>query len=133
MFIFAASCNWIIKAFILMNLQLTSTIKMPEHSLRRAVIDLCQKVGKPLLKLSTKDYVDNGLGHLIEQFEGQAGLSTSKCSTSCSAPLRAGPEANPMPTTPRGRSVPCLILSVSLYSHPILMTMSSLWVAPSEG
>lgn len=57
-----------------MNLQLTSTIKMPEHTLRRAVIDLCEKVGKPLLKLSTKDYVDNGLGHLVEQFDGQAGL-----------------------------------------------------------
>ena len=47
---------------------------MPEHTLRRQVIDLCRKVGKPLLKLSTKDYVDNGLGHLVEQFEGQAGL-----------------------------------------------------------
>jgi len=57
-----------------MNLNLTSTIKMPEHTLRRQVIDLCNKVGKPLLKLSTKDYVDNGLGHLVEQFEGQAGL-----------------------------------------------------------
>ena len=57
-----------------MNLNLTSTIKMPEHTLRRQVIGLCRKVGKPLLKLSTKDYVDNGLGHLIEQFDGQAGL-----------------------------------------------------------
>ena len=57
-----------------MNLNLTSTIKMPEHTLRRQVIDLCNKVGKPLLKLSTKDYVENGLGHLVEQFDGQAGL-----------------------------------------------------------
>ncbi len=57
-----------------MNLNLTSTIKMPEHTLRRQVIDLCRKVGKPLLKLSTKDYVDNGLGHFVEQFDGQAGL-----------------------------------------------------------
>ena len=57
-----------------MNLNLTATIQMPDHSLRRQVIDLCKKVGKPLLKLSTKDYVDNGLGHLVEQFDGQAGL-----------------------------------------------------------
>ena len=57
-----------------MNLHLTSTIQMPDHELRRQVIDLCHKVGKPLLKLSTKDYVDNGLGHLVEQFKGQAGL-----------------------------------------------------------
>lgn len=57
-----------------MNLNLTSTIKMPDHTLRRQVIELCQKVGKPLLKLSKRDYMDNGLGHLIEQFNGQAGL-----------------------------------------------------------
>ena len=57
-----------------MNLNLTSTIQMPDHALRRQVIDLCKKVGKPLLKLSTKDYVDNGLGHLVEEFDGQAGL-----------------------------------------------------------
>ena len=57
-----------------MNLNLTSTIQMPSHQLRRQVIGLCKKVGKPLLKLSTKDYVDNGLGHLVEQFDGQAGL-----------------------------------------------------------
>ena len=57
-----------------MNLHLTDNIKMPDHQLRRQVIDLCNKVNKPLLKLSTKDYVDNGLGHLVEQFDGQAGL-----------------------------------------------------------
>ena len=57
-----------------MNLNLTSTIKVPEHKLRRQVIDLCNKTGKPVLKLSTKDYEDNGLGHLVEQFDGQAGL-----------------------------------------------------------
>ena len=57
-----------------MNLNLTATIQIPDHSLRRQVISLCKKVGKPLLKLSTKDYVDNGLGHLVEQFDGQAGL-----------------------------------------------------------
>ena len=49
-------------------------IKMPDHRLRRQVIGLCQKVGKPLLKLSTRDYVDNGLQRLVEQFGGQAGL-----------------------------------------------------------
>ena len=57
-----------------MNLNLTETITMPCHTLRRQVIALCEKVGKPLLKLSTKDYVDNGLGYLVEQFDGQAGL-----------------------------------------------------------
>ena len=42
---------------------------MPDHTLRRQVIGLCKKVGKPLLKLSTKDYVDTGLGNLVEQFD----------------------------------------------------------------
>ena len=53
-----------------MNLNLTSTIKMPDHALRRQVIELCNKTGKPVLKLSTKDYEENGLGHLVEQFDG---------------------------------------------------------------
>ena len=66
-------CSEIQKPSI-MNLNLTSTIKMPDHQLRRQVIDLCKKVEKPRLKLSTKDYVDNGLGHLVEEFDGQAGL-----------------------------------------------------------
>ena len=44
----------------MMNLNLTANIKLPEHQLRRQVIELCNKTGKPLLKLSTKDYVDNG-------------------------------------------------------------------------
>ena len=57
-----------------MNLHLTDTIQMPNHQLRKQVIALCNKVGKPLLKLSTKDYEDNGLGNLVKQFSGQAGL-----------------------------------------------------------
>ena len=57
-----------------MNLHLTDTIQMPDHQLRREVIALCNKTGKPLLKLSTKDYEDNGLGDLVKQFGGKAGL-----------------------------------------------------------
>ena len=57
-----------------MNLHLTDTIQMPDHQLRKQVIALCNKVGKPLLKLSTKDYEYNGLGNLVKQFSGQAGL-----------------------------------------------------------
>lgn len=57
-----------------MNLHLTDTIQVPDHQLRRQVIALCNKTGKPLLKLSTKDYEDNGLGDLVKQFGGKAGL-----------------------------------------------------------
>ena len=57
-----------------MNLHLTDTIQMPDHQLRRQVIALCNKTGKPLLKLSTKDYEDNGLCDLVKQFGRKAGL-----------------------------------------------------------
>ena len=35
---------------------------------RKAVVWLCQKVGKPILKLSEKDYLDNSLSELLEKF-----------------------------------------------------------------
>ena len=47
-----------------MNLNLTSTINfdhIADRKFRSDVIALCLKTGKPVLKLSTKDYVDNGL------------------------------------------------------------------------
>ena len=56
-----------------MNLNLTSTIKVPEHRLRREVVALCRQTGKPVLKLSTKDYIDHFLGHWVEKY-GSAGL-----------------------------------------------------------
>ena len=56
-----------------MNLNLTSTITMPEHKLRREVVELCRQTGKPLLKLSTKDYLEHGMRQWVEQF-GSAGL-----------------------------------------------------------
>ena len=56
-----------------MNLNLTSTIKMPDHRLRREVVYLCQITGKPVLKLSTKDYLEHNMGHWVEEF-GSAGL-----------------------------------------------------------
>ena len=35
--------------------------------IRKAVVWLCEQVGKPILKLSQKDYLTNGLGELLEQ------------------------------------------------------------------
>lgn len=35
---------------------------------RKAVVWLCQKVGKPILKLTQQDYLQNSLGELIEKF-----------------------------------------------------------------
>ncbi len=36
--------------------------------LRKTVVDLCHKTGKPILKLTQKDYLDAGLQELIEQY-----------------------------------------------------------------
>ncbi|MBQ9667237.1 MAG: PIG-L family deacetylase [Prevotella sp.] len=56
-----------------MNLNLTSTIQMPDHRLRRDVVALCQKLQKPVLKLLAKDYRDNGLQHWCDEY-GSAAL-----------------------------------------------------------
>ena len=57
-----------------MNLNLTSTIQMPDHRLRRDVVALCEKVQKPVLKLLPKDYRDNGLQHWCDEY-GSAALA----------------------------------------------------------
>ena len=36
--------------------------------IRKAVVWLCERVQKPILKLSQKDYLSNGLGELLEQY-----------------------------------------------------------------
>ncbi|MDE6454069.1 MAG: PIG-L family deacetylase [Muribaculaceae bacterium] len=36
--------------------------------IRRAIVWLCQQTGKPILKLTNKDYNDNGLGELVALF-----------------------------------------------------------------
>jgi len=59
-----------------MNINLTSSITfdhIPNRELRRDVINLCMQTGKPVLKLSTRDYEEHGLMHYVEQY-GSAGL-----------------------------------------------------------
>jgi len=56
-----------------MDLDLTSKIKLPVYQLRSEVINLCRQTGKPVLKLSTKDYLEHDMGHWVEQY-GSAGL-----------------------------------------------------------
>ena len=56
-----------------MDLNLTSKIQFPDHQLRREVVNLCRVTGKPVLKLSTKDYLEHDMGYWVEKF-GSAGL-----------------------------------------------------------
>ena len=68
---------------------------------RKAVIWLCGVVGKPILKLTHSDYIENSLGELLEA-KGPYDRSTSTSSTTCNIPLPVGRAASPTPTTRRG-------------------------------
>ena len=45
---------------------LVGTCDWQPKFIRKAVVWLCQKVGKPILKLTYKDYIDNSLGQLLD-------------------------------------------------------------------
>ncbi len=47
---------------------LTGTVKWSDKMIRRAVFWLCKKLNKPILKLTERDYNDNGIGDLVSQF-----------------------------------------------------------------
>lgn len=47
---------------------LVSKVEWNDKLIRKAVIWLCQKVGKPILKVENKDYMDNGMSDLIQTF-----------------------------------------------------------------
>jgi 6-phosphogluconolactonase/Glucosamine-6-phosphate isomerase/deaminase len=46
---------------------LTGPVHWTSNNIRRAVFWLCEKLGKPILKLTERDYNDSGLGELISQ------------------------------------------------------------------
>lgn len=47
---------------------LVSKVEWNDKLIRKAVIWLCQKVNKPILKIENKDYIDNGMTDLINTF-----------------------------------------------------------------
>ncbi len=48
---------------------LVGNVEWNDKLIRKAVIWLCQKVNKPILKVENKDYVDNGMNGLLKTFE----------------------------------------------------------------
>jgi len=46
---------------------LTGTCKWDDRLIRKAVIWLCEKMNKPILKLTDRDYNDNGMGDLVSE------------------------------------------------------------------
>ncbi|MDR0681364.1 MAG: glucosamine-6-phosphate deaminase [Dysgonamonadaceae bacterium] len=47
---------------------LTGTVKWSDKMIRRAVFWLCGKLDKPILKLTERNYNDNGMGELVSQY-----------------------------------------------------------------
>jgi glucosamine-6-phosphate deaminase len=47
---------------------LTGTVKWSDKMIRRAVFWLCEKLDKPILKLTERNYNDNGMGELVSQY-----------------------------------------------------------------
>lgn len=47
---------------------LVSKVEWNDKLIRKAVIWLCQKVNKPILKVENKDYMDNGMSDLLKTF-----------------------------------------------------------------
>jgi len=48
---------------------LIGTINWDDQIIRKAVIWLSQKLGKPILKLTNRDYNDNGMGDIVTEFD----------------------------------------------------------------
>ncbi|GAP72572.1 glucosamine-6-phosphate deaminase [Candidatus Symbiothrix dinenymphae] len=47
---------------------LVGTVKWTDRAIRKAVFWLCEKLEKPILKLTERDYNDSGLGELVSEF-----------------------------------------------------------------
>ncbi|MDR2626978.1 MAG: glucosamine-6-phosphate deaminase [Dysgonamonadaceae bacterium] len=47
---------------------LVSNCEWDNKLIRRAIVWLCQLTGKPILKLTNKDYIDHGLGELLARY-----------------------------------------------------------------
>jgi len=47
---------------------LVDSIEWNEKLIRKAVVWLCQRVGKPILKLTNNDYMENGMGDILVEY-----------------------------------------------------------------
>ena len=107
---------------------LVTSCEWNDKLIRSAIVWLCQLTGKPILKLTNKDYNENGLSELLARY-GSAYNVNIKYSMTCNIPSQDGQAESRTQTIPIAPNVPFPTPSVSLSSHPILTTMLSLWVA----
>lgn len=101
---------------------LVTSCEWNDKLVRAALTWLCQVTKKPILKLTNKDYNENGLGELLAKF-GSAYNANIKIFNDLQHTITGWPEANLMPTIAIAPSVRCLIPSVSSSSLLILTTM----------
>lgn len=101
---------------------LVTSCEWDDKLIRRAIVWLCRITGKPILKLTNKDYNDNGLSELLALF-GSAYNVNIKIFNDLQHTITGGRVESRMPmilSDPNGQN---LILRKLLYSARILMTM----------
>lgn len=54
---------------------LTGSVKWDDKTIRRAVFWICQKLGKPILKVTDRDYNDHGLGDMISELGSASSIN----------------------------------------------------------
>ena len=84
---------------------LVTSCEWNDKLVRSAIVWLCTTLNKPILKLTNKDYNENGLSELLALY-GSATMPTSRYSTTCSTPLPDGRVVNRMPMILIVRNVP---------------------------
>ena len=90
---------------------LVTSCEWNDKLIRSAIVWLCQLTGKPILKLTNKDYNENGLSELLALY-GSAYNVNIKSSTTCNTPLPDGPVENRMLTIHIVQNVPTHTLNV---------------------
>lgn len=109
---------------------LVTSCEWNDKLIRSAIVWLCQLTGKPILKLTNKDYNENGLSELLALY-GSAYNVNIKIFNACSIPSPVGRAASRTQTTPIVPNALNRIPNVSLYSLRTRMMTSSLWAVLS--
>ena len=101
---------------------LVTNCEWNDKLIRSAIVWLCMRVKKPILKLTNKDYNENGLSELLALY-GSAYNVNIKIFKICSTPSPDGPAASRMRTIPIAPNVRNHFQNVWLLSLRIRMTM----------
>lgn len=109
---------------------LVTSCEWNDKLIRSAIVWLCQLTGKPILKLTNKDYNENGLSELLALF-GSAYNVNIKIFNDLQHTITGWPGGKPNADDTYRPNVPNRIRNVWLSSLRIRMTTLSPWVEPS--